>query len=292
MLSPRRLVVVGSVIVDILLNVVRLPERGGDLLAAASHIDVGGGFNVLSAARRQDMPAALLGRCGSGPFGERVAEALTGEGVETLLPRESAADTGFCVGFVEPDGERTFVTSPGVESRLEPAVLAAAPIAPGDAVYVSGYDLCYPVSGPAIAGWLAALPESALLVVDPGPLIADIPPQVWRRVMERCNLLTLNAREAGLREPAAGLVVLRRGAAGCRLVMGDAVRDVPGFPVDPLDSTGAGDAHTGVLLAALATGATLPAAARRANAAAAITVTRTGGPTCPTAREIDAFLGE
>jgi sugar/nucleoside kinase (ribokinase family) len=67
---------------------------------------------------------------------------------------------------------------------------------------------------------------------------------------------------------------------------------VPGFPVRAVDTTGAGDAHTGVLAAGLLGGLSLPSAVRRANAAAALAVTRLGPATSPTAEEIDALLRE
>ena len=65
---------------------------------------------------------------------------------------------------------------------------------------------------------------------------------------------------------------------------------VPGFPQTPVDTNGAGDCHTGALIAARQTGATWPEACRRANAASAIKVTRRGPDTAPTAAEVDAFL--
>ena len=67
-----------------------------------------------------------------------VGAALAAEGVVELLPRVSGADTGLCVGFIEPDAERTFVTSVGCEAEVG---LCWAPIVAGgvsDAVYVSG----------------------------------------------------------------------------------------------------------------------------------------------------------
>ena len=65
---------------------------------------------------------------------------------------------------------------------------------------------------------------------------------------------------------------------------------VPGYPEAPVDTNGAGDTHTGVLLAEVAKGAAWPDACRRANAAGAIKVTRKGPTTAPTAAEIDAYL--
>jgi sugar/nucleoside kinase (ribokinase family) len=89
-------------------------------------------------------------------------------------------------------------------------------------------------------------------------------------------------------------VLVRTGPDGCLLAGpaagGDGVAVVPGFAVAAVDTTGAGDTHTGVFLAALAAGAAPAAAARRANAAAAISVTRPGPATAPTAAELDRFL--
>jgi sugar/nucleoside kinase (ribokinase family) len=90
--------------------------------------------------------------------------------------------------------------------------------------------------------------------------------------------------------PGMGVVV-RLGADGCViLVPGDQPVHVPGFTVEALDSNGAGDAHVGAFLAALAAGQHPLAAARRANACAALAVTRLGPATAPTAAEVDALL--
>ena len=65
---------------------------------------------------------------------------------------------------------------------------------------------------------------------------------------------------------------------------------VPGFPQTPVDTNGAGDTHTGALLAEVAAGTPWEEGCRRANAAAAIKVTRRGPESAPTAAEVDAFL--
>lgn len=288
--APRgpRLLLVGSVLVDLVMPVPALPSRGGDVLAARSSFVVGGGWYVLSAAVGAGLPAAYAGRHGHGPLGDRVRAALRDLGVELLLPPEGAGDSGVCVALVEPDGERTFVTHPGVEARLDAAALDRVVTTATDIVYVSGYDLAYAVSGPAITGWVERRPPGAALVVDPGPLVSDIPAAVLGAVLHRTTVLTLNRREAALltgqddpgsvvrdmrRRLASGaLVVLRDGAYGADLSgasLGDRLVHVPANPVAAVDTTGAGDVHTGALVAALAAGVEPVAAVRRANAAAA-----------------------
>jgi len=275
--------------VDLVLPVPALPPRGGDVIAGDARFVVGGGYYVLSAAVEAGMWAAYAGRHGRGPMSDRVRAALAAIGVEALLPPESDGDTGVCVTLVEPDGERTFVTHPGVEASLDAATLAALEVHADDVVYVSGYDLAYPVSGPAIATWIATcLPESAGLVLDPGPLVVDIPATVLAPALQRCTLLTLNRREAllltgqddavevaaalGDRLASAALLVVRDGARGAAVTgagLGEEVRTVPADPVKVIDTTGAGDVHTGTLIAALAAGLDPAAAVGRANIAAA-----------------------
>lgn len=329
---PERLVVVGSVLADVALKVPALPPRGGDVLASSPRTQAGGGFNVAAAANRLGMPAALLGHVGDGPFGDIAREALRREHVERLLPPRVAGpgDTGFCVALVEPDGERTFVTSPGIESQLTLEHLSSARLEHGDALWISGYDLCYDVAGPAIATWVTSrLPAAVLVAFDPGPLAGEIPAELLRAVLSRVDILTLNCREArmlaahlgvvppgsasesSVHDPACAggaeadalgvgllghvpeeaVVVLRNGAHGCRLYSAEhgclaipALRDIR-----VVDTTGAGDAHTGALVAKLGQH-DVPTAATLANVAAGVAVMREGSATGPTSAELDLAL--
>ncbi|HEY5230015.1 MAG TPA: PfkB family carbohydrate kinase, partial [Galbitalea sp.] len=86
-------------------------------------------------------------------------------------------------------------------------------------------------------------------------------------------------------------VLVRLGADGCLVGVDGRVEHIPGYPVDAVDTNGAGDAHCGAFLAALAAGLTPTDAAARANACAAIAITRRGPATAPTLAEVDAFLG-
>ncbi|MGI8576862.1 MAG: PfkB family carbohydrate kinase [Nocardioidaceae bacterium] len=300
---PRRLILVGSVIADVSLSVAELPERGGDILAGSAVVQAGGGFVVLFAGRSLGLPAVLAGRIGQGPFGDKVALALNRLDVDISLPR-AEQDTGFCIGLIEPDGERTFVTSPGAEAALTVDELRGIRPRRDDAIYVSGYELAYPDSGPAIATWITEIPDSVLLALDPGPLVDNVSENLLATVLARTNVLTLNAREARLMGGATNpgglllerlatdaLVVFRDGARGCTL-FGRSLADmhVPAPKVDVVDTTGAGDTHTGALLAELSRIGDIPIAARNANAAAALSVTRTGSATCPARECLDQFL--
>src|SRR5215469_1826719 len=143
-----QLVLAGEAIVDIVMRVPSLPERGGDVLATGSAVTAGGGFNVMAAAARQGMPVTYAGGHGTGPWGDRVRAALAAEGITVLREPDPDRDTGFDVALVEPDAERAFVTHLGAEAVTIPGGWDATPLEPGDFVYISGYGLVPPESGP------------------------------------------------------------------------------------------------------------------------------------------------
>ena len=141
--------------------------------------------------------------------------------------------------------------------------------------------------------------------------MADIPAAVLDPVLARCDWWSCNQREAGLltgaSDPAEAAgrlvsrtgqadVIVRAGPEGCVLALrpgpdhGPSLTRIPAPAVTAVDTTGAGDAHSGVFLAGLAAGLTVTEAVRRANAAAALTVTRSGAAVSPTRAELDQFL--
>jgi sugar/nucleoside kinase (ribokinase family) len=316
-----RLLHLGNVVIDVVLDVPALPERGGDVLTSATQVTPGGGFNVMVAATAQGLPACYAGAYGTGPFASLALAALRDARIEVLQPPKAGLDTGFVVTVVEGGGERTFLTSRGAEAALAAADLRAVRARPGDAVYLSGYGLLHP-GGRPILDWLDRLGEPNMVFFDPGPLVGAVPGDVLDRVMRRADWLTCNAREAalltGCDDPGAaaralaaasweglgrleasregfgrrGGVLVRTGPAGCLVGPAGAPAPVhvPGFRVDVLDTNGAGDAHTGTFVAALARGADVMDAARIANAAAALSVTRRGPATAPSQAELARFL--
>jgi sugar/nucleoside kinase (ribokinase family) len=307
-----RLLHLGNVVVDIVLTVPALPERGGDVLASQARTAAGGGLNVMAAAARQGLRAAYAGAHGTGPFGTLARAAMEKEGVGIIQPAKAGLDTGFVLTIVEASGERTFLTSRGAEATVTAGDLD--PVWPGarDAVCLSGYSLVHDSNRAALLGWLARLGDGNIVFFDPGPLVGSIPAGALATVLGRADWLTCNAREAailaGTADPRAAAAVLARragrasraggpgvivrtGPDGCLIGRPDAgVAQVPGFHVDVLDTNGAGDAHSGAFIAALAAGAAEVTAARSANAAAALSVTKRGPATAPTGEELARFL--
>lgn len=303
-----RLLHSGQVIVDLVMSLDTLPATGGDVLANSASFEAGGGFNVMAAARRNGLPVVYLGRHGTGRFGDLARAAMQAEGIEMALAASDDKDTGLCVSLTEATTERTFISHIGAEGDLLAQDLANAVPRDDDHVYVSGYSLLLEGKAQALLDWLLALPRQITVVFDPGPLVKAPDSALMVALLPRIDIWTSNGPEAlaftgasdlagallKLNEhlPADTLLVVRDGPNGCWISRNGQAEHVPGFKVKAVDSNGAGDAHAGVFIAGLANGLAPAVAARRANAAAALAVTRWGPATSPGTAEVDALLSE
>lgn len=311
----RRVIHTAQALVDAIVEVPSLPERGGNVMASSYSRYAGGAVTILLTAARCGAAAVHAGSIGTGPNGDLIRASLAEGGVEVSSPPVPGLDTGVCVVMVEPSAERTFVTTLGAERHVTPESLGSATPAPGDLVCVSGYSLIEPtVSG--LLPWLEDLHRQVPgveVVLDPGAVFADLPEDIRERVLAVTTVWTGNAAEAealcgsdeldraptllAQRLDESAVAVVRDGDRGCAVAVAGNSRVVPGFPQIPVDTNGAGDTHTGALCARV-TGTPGPgrdlerwaAAARYANAAAAIKVTRRGSTSVPYAAEVEAFL--
>ena len=305
-MTIQRLVSLGRVVIDIVTWLDELPERGADVVASGSSITPGGSaFNTLVAASRQGLPAVYGGVLGTGPFGDLARRTLDREGIEAPLDSVLDIDTGFALALIDTAGERTFVTAVGAEAQLTTERLKALRVESDDALHVSGYSLLQPAARGAIVSCLAGF--DGMVLFDPGPLGHQIPADDLGLLLARADWWSGNRREArlatGLDDPSdaaraiAGRsgsgAIVRLGPDGCILVeAGRRPEHIRGYVTPGLDTNGAGDAHVGAFIAALAAGASSLSAAERAAAAAAISVARRGPATSPTREETDAFLAE
>src|SRR5699024_8680181 len=212
----------------------------------------------------------------------------------------------------DDEAERSFISTLGAEGNVTAEQYRLAEPTGADIIYVSGYSLLHPNNRAALLEWLPTLPAGTEVVADPSPVIAELDQDILERLLPHVTIWSTNEPEArvlteraqldangsleaitsGLRDAWATTVICRRGAEST-LVAPAGQRDVipvPTMTVTAIDTNGAGDAHCGVLCAALAAKRPLLEAVRRANLAAAIAVTRSGPATSPWAAEIDTAL--
>lgn len=315
-MNQPRVIHTGQALVDLVIEVPELPARGQNVMAASDAQYAGGAVTVLLAAARLGASCVHAGAVGTGPHGDLIRSTLAAEGIAASAPPVPDGDTGVCVVLVEPTAERTFVTTLGAEREITAASLSTASVAPGDLVCVTGYSLAVEQTRDPLLEWLPTLPPEAVVVLDPGAAFATLPAEVRDAMLARTDVWTGNAEETTDLLAAASIVVppspdreivaqaaavtpllrdgavsiVRDGAEGCAVHARGESTYVPGFPQKPVDTNGAGDTHTGALLAGIASGTGWVGASRRANAAAALKVTRRGPTTAPTADEVSEFL--
>lgn len=304
---PARLLYTGQVVVDLVMALDALPRSGGDVLASSAKFEAGGGFNVMAAASRNGLQTVYLGRHGKGRFGDLARQAMVAEGIEIATAGSDDQDTGLSVALIEPSAERSFISYVGAEGGLSREDLRSVTVQPQDYVCVSGYSLLHKGKVSTLLDWLSELPKGAQVVFDPGPLVESPDGAEMQAMLPLVTLWTSNCEEAlrftgckaisdALEQLAHwlnddALIVVRDGPHGCWIRQQGETLHVRGFPVTAIDTNGAGDAHAGVLLAGLAAGLSAEQAALRANAAAAIAVTRWGPATAPKTDEVDELIG-
>lgn len=300
-----RVIHTAQALVDATAQVPALPLRGQNVMTDGWEQAAGGAVNILAAAARSGARCVHAGTIGTGPNGDLVRAALAREDILASAAPIAEMDTALCLVLVEPSGERTFVTGQGAERRLSAEALASSSPAPGDLVCVSGYSLAVESTRAPLEAWLATLDDAVAVVLDPGAVFALLPEDVRERMLRRTTVWTSNQEEAeaqvgtgSMQEcaeriaallPDGAVAVVRDGPEGCAVHADGTTTLVPGYPQKPVDTNGAGDAHTGVLCAEISAGTNWVEACRRANIAGAIKVTRRGPATAPTRQEIDAF---
>ena len=308
-MTEPRILHLGQVVVDLSMDIDHLPERGGDIFARRSAINVGGGYNVIRAARQMGAPITYMGAIGTGPMADMARGALAALRVPAQGPVLDDCDTGYSVAMIEPSGERTFVSARGAETRVPEGTYEGMDLVPGDVVYLSGYSFCHKDNTRSLVGFAHLHQgEGFPVLFDLGPMVADIALDVLKTVNGLHPIWSLNEREGpilaerlGCRPDVRGEtnlesvcrslslkldspVVLRAGARGawyCQPKDARQIKYIPTPQVQAIDTNGAGDAHSGVLCAGIFQGLPIEEALTLANCAGALSTTQPGPARCP-----------
>ena len=313
-----RVVLMGQILVDRVLTMTTEFYRTHTKWVNDKGPHVGGGLNALVAARRMGAEAISLSPIGEGPNASLIEQALAREGIVDAGPRVEGVDNGFCVALIDSRAERTFISTKGAETMAHASAWAdfVRTMTPGDVLYVDGYLMDHPANREAAEAALRVLPEGVRVVLDVSPVIG-IPDGLPSDGV----IVSMNHREAEEiahqrgdasvrnqckqpREAAHAMlgllgrpVLVRAGAEGAYVgrptqpatnTTADDVTAIPTPRVEAIDTNGAGDAHSGVLAAALAQGLPLERALLLANCAGALSTTVVGPASCPTRDKIEA----
>ncbi|MBO1903029.1 ribokinase [Leucobacter weissii] len=302
----RRVVVIGSANVDLVVRVPRRPDGGETLIGGdLQQLPGGKGANQAAAAARCGAEVAFVGRVGADANGDYLRGRLAGAGVDVSLLRSVERPTGTAIILLTPDGENSIVVSPGANGAFGPA---------------EGEDVGAALRGAHVAVLSLEIPrETAFGVagaaVDAGVrVVLNAAPatRLGGETLSLCDPLIVNEHEARealglgadhaaaadyprlaelLRTAGARSVVITLGGEGAVVADAGGITRVPAYRVPVTDTTGAGDAFVGAVAAELAAGAALSEAVRFATAVSAVSVQRVGAQASYAERsEVEAFI--
>jgi ribokinase len=290
---------------DLVARVPRLPAPGETLRGSDFFTTPGGkGANQAAACARLGAAVAMLGRVGEDVFGGALCAGLQSLHVDASGVLSTPGPSGVAVIAVDEHAENSIVIIPGANARMDAGDLERLDKA------LTGADslllqLEVPIEAITGAARLARA-RHVRVILDPAPA-AELPEQLYALT----DILTPNETECAalvgfpvhdlvqaehaatvLLQRGVRQVVIKLGAQGAYLHDGNTGRLIPGFKVDAVDTTAAGDAFNGALAVALGKGFSLQDAIRFANAAGALCTTKHGAQaSMPTLMDVEVLLG-
>jgi ribokinase len=300
-----RVIVVGSINVDLVVTAERFPRPGETIIGHTFARHPGGkGANQAIAAAKLGAATIMIGAVGDDAFGSFMRKVLTDAGVDDGPVRTVPGQPTGVALITVAGGENSIVVVAGANGALAPAD-AAFPLSAGDVIIA---QLETPIAATR-AAFEAARAVGAATILNPAPASRDavnLLPLAEMVVVNETELELLAgtslsrtsdgpqiiAAMRAMRGHPGQTVIVTLGARGLIAIAAwDDPIEIAGHAVDVTDTTGAGDCFVGTLAAGLAGGSDLRSALARANAAAALSVQRVGaGSSMPTAAEVDAFL--
>lgn len=300
------IIVLGSINMDLVARVPRLPTAGETLLGQSLDTIPGGkGANQAVAAARLGAETRMIGRVGQDSFGPMLLNSLQSAGVATQeITVDTSTSSGTALIAVAQSGENQIIVVPGANGQVGETELnqLAAQIGPADILLLQ-FEVPLAVVMRAAA---IAHQAGATVIVDPAPAYADLPASFYPHI----HILTPNQIETEqlvdfpiiddhsadqaiqiLHQRGANTVILKLGGAGVRVGTPTNTFSVPAFSVHAVDTVAAGDAFNGGLAVALTEGKPMAEAVVWASAVAALSVTQSGAQSSlPRRARVETFL--
>jgi ribokinase len=274
------ILVFGSINADLIVPVPRLPRPSETVLGGDYAMLPGGkGANQALAARRAGAAVVLAGAVGADPFADIALDLLRREGVDTRLVRVVEQPTGCAAIMVSKDGENLIAVAPGANRSVRSDQVADELLGP-DITLVAQMEVPLGETE-ALIRRIRAHHGRVLLNLAPAlPIEPAVLGEIDFVIANEGEATTLGPNPARLAMRLRQGFVMTRGAAGSVAFLRDGMRlEVPALPIEPLDTTGAGDTFVGVLAAALDLGSPLESALRRASVAAGLACLAHGAQT-------------
>jgi len=296
------ILVIGSLNADLVVRVPRFPAPGETISGEDLAIIPGGkGANQAVAAARQRTAVAMVGRVGNDSFGPTLIQNLQRNKVDTAHVLTDDSATGTAIIVVNADGQNSIVLSPGANGKVTPIDVDSVSFQDTDLLLLQleiPLETVVHVASVARQNGLRVILNPAPACPLPDSLLADVdilvPNESELQLLTGLSVTDADsARTVAKALLAKGVktVIVTLGANGALLVTNEKATHVPGFKVDVVDTTAAGDAFIGGLASALLKGKSLEEAVRYGNASGALATTKFGAqPSLPTVNEVEKLL--
>ena len=286
-MKKTKITVVGSINLDMVTTAERLPDQGETMMGQGFETAPGGkGANQAVAAARLGADVTLIGCVGDDPFGQLLLSNLKKEGV-SVTGVEPVTDTSTGVATIlVTDNDNRIIVTPGANNHVTPAYVQhyLSLINQSDIVVL---QLEIPIETiQYVTAYCKA--HNITVILNPAPIQA-LPQEILNNV----TYVTPNETEAQALNIKQQQLITTLGAQGVKYDDDGKTVVIPGFSVNVVDTTGAGDTFNGALAVCLAEGKSLKQAIRFANAAAALSVQTFGAQGgMPTREAVNKLLSE
>ena len=296
------IVTVGSINIDIIANVPRLPKPGETISGSAFATAPGGkGANQALAARRAGAQTVMVGAVGKDAFADGALALLKSGGVDLTRIREVSEPTGVAIIMVGGDGENVIAIISGANRHVANDQYGDLPFAKGDVLLLQ-LEIDFATVQAAIArarvyGATSILniapfhPDGVALMAEADITIANETEFADAAIAMALSGGTLEAKMRDFASRTGRTILVTLGGDGAVAAYGSAFHAVPSLKITPVDTVGAGDTFCGYLGAGLHAGLALPDAMRLAAAAGSLACLKPGAqPSIPTLDEVQAAL--
>lgn len=289
----KKTLIVGGAIVDIMLKINSLPEKGGNIYALPQKTVIGGcAINIANILKQFSIDYELCMPIGTGPYSSLILDEMAKEHKNYKpIYKSDNLDCSYCMCYIEDDGERTFISVEGIEKYFKKEWFSSINFNDINYFYFSGYDL-EGKNGIEILKVLEKLPKHVQIVFDAGPRILfcqqeqidkllDLKPIIHANREEIIALTKNQDPKAGARDLSlrtSNLVVATLDKDGCFYtnVTKQQENFIEAKKVEQVDATGAGDSHMAGILVGLSLDLDLDKTCDLANQIAATIVQHIG----------------
>jgi ribokinase len=296
------IIVIGSINLDMITTVDRLPGPGETVRGSGFKTSAGGkGANQALAAVRAGAKVRMVGAVGKDSFAAEALACLEQAAIDLSGVGRMHASTGTAAILVDDAGENVIAVAPGANDSVLPGDIAKALLAKGDIVLLQ-HEIPLPTVEAALD---AARKVGAITVLNTAPFRAEAAGFLDKAGYVVANetefdlygeVLALTGRDRPARmrafaQQTGRTIVVTLGGDGVIAATADTFLQVPALPIKPVDTVGAGDTFCGYLGAALVAGLPLEKALERAAAAGSLACLKPGAqPSIPFAKDVDAAL--